>query len=145
MRFIVILFLLFTSICTLTQQSDSQLAYIYCQTKEYDKAAEKFLKLYERTVIEKTLKSLCQQTDYLPVFDELTVWYNLQIRNHSQALQHAVLSNNKSENKLHIFQNIALDAVNNKAFDQVSLSCRRPSVWAKALPGSENRSKNRGK
>ena len=49
MRFIVILFLLFTSICTLAQQSDSQLAYTYYQAKEYDKAAEKFLKLYERT------------------------------------------------------------------------------------------------
>lgn len=280
MRFIVILFLLFTSICTLAQQSDSQLAYTYYQAKEYDKAAEKFLKLYERThsanfldyyiiclingkeydkaedalkkllktddsnkdflvnlgyiyqqqgktnkseecygkaikkiipqnadiinlankfknireyswaiktyqqgrvllkkpdaflkelgdcylmerdyeqmmplfirtlelnpgginnitsqlsfarsndivnsidpVIEKTLKSLCQKTDYLPVFDELAVWYNLQIRNYPQALQHAVLLNNKSENKLHIFLNIALDAVNNKAFDQAT-------------------------
>ena len=49
MKFIVILFLLFTSIYTLAQQSDSQLAYTYYQAKEYDKAAEKFLKLYERT------------------------------------------------------------------------------------------------
>ena len=65
-------------------------------------------------VIEKTLKSLCQKTDYLPVFDELAVWYNLQIRNYLLALQHAVLLNNKSENKLHIFLNIALDAINNK-------------------------------
>ena len=254
MRFIVILFLLFTSICTLAQQSDSQLAYTYYQAKEYDKAAEKFLKLYERThsanfldyyiiclingkeydkaedtlkkllktddsnkdflidlgyiyqqqgktnkseecygkaikkiipqntaiinlankfknireyswaiktyqqgrillkkpdaflkelgdcylmerdyeqmmplfvrslelnpgsinnitaqlsfarsndivnsidpVIEKTLKSLCQKTDYLPVFDELAVWYNLQVRNYPQALRHAILLNN---------------------------------------------------
>jgi len=46
MKFIVILFLLFTSIYTLAQQSDSQLAYTYYQAKEYDKAAEKFLKLY---------------------------------------------------------------------------------------------------
>ena len=280
MRFIVILFLLFTSICTLAQQSDSQLAYTYYQAKEYDKAAEKFLKLYERThsanfldyyiiclingkeydkaedtlkkllktddsnkdflidlgyiyqqqgktnkseecygkaikkiipqntaiinlankfknireyswaiktyqqgrillkkpdaflkelgdcylmerdyeqmmplfvrslelnpgsinnitaqlsfarsndivnsidpVIEKTLKSLCQKTDYLPVFDELAVWYNLQVRNYPQALRHAILLNNKSENKLHIFLNIALDAVNNKAFTQAT-------------------------
>ena len=40
MKFIVILFLLFTSIYTLAQQSDSQLAYTYYQAKEYDKAAE---------------------------------------------------------------------------------------------------------
>ena len=285
MRFIVILFLLFTSICTLAQQSDSQLAYTYYQAKEYDKAAEKFLKLYERThsanfldyyiiclingkeydkaedtlkkllktddsnkdflidlgyiyqqqgktnkseecygkaikkiipqntaiinlankfknireyswaiktyqqgrillkkpdaflkelgdcylmerdyeqmmplfvrtlelnpgsidnitaqlsfarsndivnsidpVIEKTLKSLCQKTDYLPVFDELAVWYNLQIRNYLLALQHAVLLNNKSENKLHIFLNIALDAINNKAFDQATIAYQK--------------------
>lgn len=38
MKFIVILFLLFTSIYTLAQQSDSQLAYTYYQAKEYDKA-----------------------------------------------------------------------------------------------------------
>ncbi len=285
MRFIVILFLLFTSIYTLAQQSDSQLAYTYYQAKEYDKAAEKFLKLYERThsanfldyyiiclingkeydkaedtlkkllktddsnkdflidlgyiyqqqgktnkseecygkaikkiipqntaiinlankfknireyswaiktyqqgrillkkpdaflkelgdcylmerdyeqmmplfvrslelnpgsinnitaqlsfarsndivnsidpVIEKTLKSLCQKTDYLPVFDELAVWYNLQIRNYLLALQHAVLLNNKSENKLHIFLNIALDAINNKAFDQATIAYQK--------------------
>lgn len=31
------------------QQSDTQLAYTYYQNKEYDKAAELFLKLYERT------------------------------------------------------------------------------------------------
>ena len=38
MKFNVILFLLFTSIYTLAQQSDSQLAYTYYQAKEYDKA-----------------------------------------------------------------------------------------------------------
>ena len=76
-------------------------------------------------VIEKTLKSLCQKTDYLPVFDELAVWYNLQIRNYLLALQHAVLLNNKSENKLHIFLNIALDAINNKAFDQATIAYQK--------------------
>ncbi len=45
MKFIVILFLLFTSICTLAQQSDSQLAYTYYQAKEYDKAEEALKKL----------------------------------------------------------------------------------------------------
>lgn len=45
MKFIVILFLLFTSIYTLAQQSDSQLAYTYYQAKEYDKAAEKIFEI----------------------------------------------------------------------------------------------------
>ncbi|MFR3332251.1 MAG: hypothetical protein ACLTSL_19300 [Odoribacter splanchnicus] len=43
MKFIVILFLLFTFIRTLAQQSNSQLAYTYYQAKEYDKAELTFM------------------------------------------------------------------------------------------------------
>lgn len=49
MKIIYLLFFLFLSIVSLSQQSDSQLAYTYYQNKEYEKAGELFLKLYERT------------------------------------------------------------------------------------------------
>lgn len=49
MKIIFILLLFLLSLCCQAQQSDSQLAYTYYQRKEYDKAAEMFLKLYERT------------------------------------------------------------------------------------------------
>lgn len=49
MRFIPILLILLLPLASLAQESDSQLAYRYYQNKEYDKAAEVFLKLYERT------------------------------------------------------------------------------------------------
>lgn len=41
--------LLLLPLFSLAQQSDSQLAYTYYENKEYDKAAECFFKLYERT------------------------------------------------------------------------------------------------
>lgn len=49
MKIIFILLLSLLPFCVQAQQSDSQLAYTYYQRKEYDKAAEMFLKLYERT------------------------------------------------------------------------------------------------
>lgn len=49
MRFIVVILILLFSLSGVAQQVDSQLAYTYYQNKEYDKAAELFLKLYERT------------------------------------------------------------------------------------------------
>jgi len=49
MKFILILFLVSLSSLLIAQQSDSQLAYSYYQNKEYDKAADVFLKLYQRT------------------------------------------------------------------------------------------------
>lgn len=49
MRFIPILLILLLPLASFAQQSDSQLAHQYYQNKEYDKAAEVFLKLYERT------------------------------------------------------------------------------------------------
>lgn len=49
MKFIVIILLLFISLSSQAQQSDSQLAYTYYQNKEYTKAAELFFQLYERT------------------------------------------------------------------------------------------------
>ena len=49
MRFILILILFCFSNIVFAQQSDSKLAYTYYQNKEYVKAAEMFLQLYERT------------------------------------------------------------------------------------------------
>lgn len=49
MKFICILFILLLSSVVQAQPSDSQLAYTYYQNKEYDKAAQLFLQLYERT------------------------------------------------------------------------------------------------
>ncbi len=49
MKFILILLLVSLSSLLIAQQSDSQLAYSYYQNKEYDKAADVFLKLYQRT------------------------------------------------------------------------------------------------
>lgn len=49
MRFIGILFIVLFPLFLQAQQSDSQLAYTYYQNKEYDKAGELFLRLYERT------------------------------------------------------------------------------------------------
>lgn len=50
MKFIFILFLICLSSFAIAQkQSDSQLAYTYYTNKEYDKAAELFLQLYQRT------------------------------------------------------------------------------------------------
>lgn len=50
MKFILILFLTFLSFLVVAQkQSDSQLAYNYYQNKEYAKAADLYLQLYQRT------------------------------------------------------------------------------------------------
>lgn len=49
MKLILLLFIFLFPLFVQAQESDSQLAYTYYQNKEYDKAAELFLKLYERT------------------------------------------------------------------------------------------------
>ncbi len=49
MKFIYILFIILIPLFAQAQQSDSQLAYTYYQNKEYDKAGQLFLRLYERT------------------------------------------------------------------------------------------------
>lgn len=49
MKLTVLLFILLFPLLTLAQQSDSQIAYNYYNNKEYSKAAEYFLQLYERT------------------------------------------------------------------------------------------------
>lgn len=49
MKFILFIFILLLPLLVVAQQpSDSQLAYTYYQNKEYNKAAELFIKLYER-------------------------------------------------------------------------------------------------
>lgn len=49
MKFVFILFLICVSTVVTAQQSDSQLAYTYYANKDYDKAAELFLQLYQRS------------------------------------------------------------------------------------------------
>lgn len=49
MKLTVLLFILLFPLLALAQQSDSQIAYNYYNNKEYSKAAEYFLQLYERT------------------------------------------------------------------------------------------------
>ncbi len=49
MRFAYILLILLLPLLAQAQKSDSQLAYTYYQNKEYDKAGQLFLQLYERT------------------------------------------------------------------------------------------------
>lgn len=49
MKLTVLLLILLLPLLTLAQQSDSQIAYNYYNNKEYSKAAEYFLQLYERT------------------------------------------------------------------------------------------------
>lgn len=67
------------------------------------------------TVIETQLKHIFKE-DYPPVFDELAVWYGLQKKNYPLALQHAVRVNQLSENKLHLFYNIAREAIQSKNY-----------------------------
>lgn len=68
-------------------------------------------------VIEKKLEQIFNNPDYAPVFDELSVWYDLQKSNYASALQHAIRLNQKSENKIHIFLNIAQTAASSLKYD----------------------------
>jgi len=84
-------------------------------------------------VIEKKLAALFTQPSYRPVFDELAVWYALQKKDYPQAFRHAVLLNQKEENKLHIFLNIARDAENARNYETAE------QAYAKIIEkGSEN-------
>lgn len=69
-------------------------------------------------VIDRNLDEILSKAEYAPVFDELTVWYALQKKDYSKALHHATLLNQKAENKLYIFINIARDASNNEEYTE---------------------------
>lgn len=62
------------------------------------------------TVIDRNLIMIFQKKDYSPAFDELAVWFGLQKQNYPYALKHAMLLNQKMENKLHHFMDIGRDA-----------------------------------
>lgn len=84
-------------------------------------------------VIERKLAEILKQSDYQPVFDELTIWYALQKKDHSKALQHAILLNQKSQDKLYIFMNIAREGATDHNY-QVALD-----AYSKVLAkGKEN-------
>lgn len=68
-------------------------------------------------IIEKKLEQIFKTPGYNAAFDELAVWYNLQKENYTNALQHATLLNQKSENKIHIFLNIARSAAASQKYD----------------------------
>lgn len=76
-------------------------------------------------VIEPQLQEVFKKTNYNPVFDELAVWYNLQKKNYTVALNHATLLNQKSENKLHIFINIARAASGSHQYDIAETAYRK--------------------
>lgn len=61
-------------------------------------------------VIEKKLNEIFKKPDYLPVFDELAVWYMLQKKEYNKALQHAIRLNEQAKDKLAVFLNIARNA-----------------------------------
>ncbi len=63
-------------------------------------------------IIEKRLAGIFKQNNYNPVFDELAVWYATQKKNYPQALQYAILLNQKIKDKENIFINIARNASN---------------------------------
>ena len=49
------------------------------------------------TVIERKLGAVVRQTDHHPVFDELSIWYNLQVRRYDKALEDAAELNRKAK------------------------------------------------
>lgn len=68
-------------------------------------------------VLEQKLNEIFKQKDYLSAFNELAVWYTLQKKEYKNALQHAILLNQKSQGKLYIFLNIGRYAADVKEFD----------------------------
>lgn len=67
--------------------------------------------------IEKRLAEILKEKEYNPIFDELAVWYALQKKNYPTALQHAILLNEKLENKLHLFCNVGRNAADANEYD----------------------------
>lgn len=68
-------------------------------------------------VIREKLDNILKNPNYPPVFDELTVWFALQKTDYTKALDHAIRLNQKSENKIHIYLNMARSAVNAKNYN----------------------------
>lgn len=68
------------------------------------------------TVIRLQLQKLQKKPGYLPVFDQLSVWFALQTGNYSEALRHAVLLNQKEPGKQDVFLNIAHEANRSKNY-----------------------------
>lgn len=61
-------------------------------------------------IIERKLTEIFRTASYPSVFDELGVWYTLQKKQYKKAFEHALLLNQKEENKLNCFLDIAREA-----------------------------------
>lgn len=62
------------------------------------------------TVLDRKLAQIFKSPDYNPVFDELAVWYDLQKKEFTSALKHAVRLNEKLPEKLYTFYSVAQNA-----------------------------------
>lgn len=69
------------------------------------------------TILDKKLAQIFKTSDYNPVFDELAVWYDLQTKKFSSALQHAIKLNEKAAEKLYTFYNVAQNAARAEHYD----------------------------
>lgn len=68
------------------------------------------------TVLDRKLAQIFKTPDYNPVFDELAVWYDLQKKDFESALHHAVRLNEKTNEKLHAFYNVAQQSARSGSF-----------------------------
>lgn len=76
--------------------------------------------------INSSLEKIFGEKEYAPVFDELAVWYALQMHDYTSAFSHAVKLNSRLPDKLYIYTSIAQDAadaskysVAEKAYQQI--------------------------
>lgn len=77
------------------------------------------------TVIERKLGAVVRQTDHHPVFDELSIWYNLQVRRYDKALEDAAELNRKAKGKLGSYIQIARSASTDGKYDLAVLAYNR--------------------
>lgn len=62
------------------------------------------------------LEKIFGEKDYAPVFDELGVWYALQMQDYTSAFGHAVKLNSRLPDKLYIYTSIAQDAADARKY-----------------------------
>lgn len=68
-------------------------------------------------VMERKLGEVLRQADHHPVFDELAIWFDLQIRRYDKALEHASELNRKAKGKLGSYVQIARNALTDGEYD----------------------------
>ncbi|WP_251619800.1 tetratricopeptide repeat protein [Odoribacter lunatus] len=68
------------------------------------------------TIIKEQLPLLFKNPQYPPVFDELAIWFALQMGNYPQAFDHGKKLNQKMPGKLDVYLNIAREASRSKQY-----------------------------